>query len=77
MNWKDAERNELIEKVERLSGALRAINAVAGNLSDDRVMAIGGVNSGTSRAIMVVGARELAVNALRDTGFDVEDFSGE
>lgn len=67
--------SDLRTQVRDLSSALYSINVIAGNLSDDRVMAIGGVNGGTDRAIMVVGARELAYNALIRSGFTVDDHS--
>lgn len=72
MDPKDMEINRLRIQVTKLAGALIAINGIAGNLSDERVMAIGGVNGGTSRAIMVVSAREIAYTSLVGAGFGDE-----
>ncbi len=69
MDPKDMEINMLRIQVAKLAGALEAINGLAGNLSDERVMAVGGVNDGTSRAIMVVSAREIAYTSLIGAGF--------
>lgn len=45
--------------------ALRAVAMVAGNLSDEAVEAVGGVNDARSRALMVVSARAIARAALK------------
>jgi hypothetical protein len=66
---------DLQERCKVLSAALFAINGIAGNLSDKRVEAIGGVNDGKSRAIMVVEARKLAYTALVETVYLPELFS--
>lgn len=76
MNWKDAERDELEEKIAILAGGLKAIEQVGGNLSVTRLLAIGGVNDGVSRANMVVTARDIASNALELAGFEPTRFNG-
>ena len=49
---------------ERYKAALEAITGIAGNLTDEAVEAVGGVNDARSRALMVVTARQIAKNAL-------------
>ena len=69
MDPKDMEINMLRIQVAKLAGALIAINSIAGNLTDKRVLAVGGVNDGASRANMVVSAREIAYTSLIGAGF--------
>lgn len=54
----------LYSKADRLSAALEAVTRIAGNLTDEAVEAVGGVNDARSRALMVVAARQIAMNAL-------------
>ena len=59
--------NELEQQrsdADRLRAALEAIVNIAGNLSDERVESVNGVNDARSRASMVVTARQIAQNAL-------------
>ena len=49
---------------DRLRAALEAIVNIAGNLSDERVESVNGVNDARSRALMVICARQIAQNAL-------------
>lgn len=51
-------------EADKLRAALEAITGIAGNLTDEAVEAVGGVNEGKSRALMVVAARQIAKNAL-------------
>jgi hypothetical protein len=56
---------------DRYKAALESITKVAGNLSDEMVESIGGVNDGKSRALMVVIARKTALEALGRTVADL------
>ena len=59
--------NELEQQrsdADRLRAALEAIVNIAGNLSDERVENVNGINDARSRALMVVTARQIAQNAL-------------
>ena len=77
MDPKDMEINALNNKIadqqlviNQLIAGLYAITTIAGNLSDMRVEAVGGINDGKSRAIMVVTARQIAVETLNKAGFE-------
>lgn len=48
--------------------ALEAITRIAGNLTDEAVEAVGGINDARSRALMVITARQIAQNALAEKG---------
>lgn len=52
---------------ERYKAALEAITRIAGNLTDEAVEAVGGVNDARSRALMVVVARQIANKALTES----------
>lgn len=52
------------DEVKSLVTALRAVTNVAGNLTDEAVEAVGGINDARSRALMVVNARQIARAAL-------------
>lgn len=54
----------LLAERDRLREALTAISNIAGNLSDDALDAIGGVNDGRDRAIKLIAARQIARAAL-------------
>lgn len=51
---------------DRMRAALEAITRIAGNLSDEAVENVNGVNDARSRALMVVTARQIALNALAE-----------
>ena len=55
---------ELSSETDRMRAALEAVTHIAGNLTDEAVEAVGGVNDARSRALMVVTARQIAKNAL-------------
>lgn len=55
---------DAVNNHSRYKAALEAIANIAGNLTDEAVEAVGGVNDGKSRALMVVAARQIAKNAL-------------
>lgn len=55
-------------EIDRLRAALDSITKLGGNLSDERLLAIGGVNDGRSRANMYVFARQIARIALSVKG---------
>lgn len=50
---------------DKMRAALEAITNIAGNLSDEVVEAVGGINDARSRALMVVAARQIAKDALK------------
>lgn len=56
-----AERQRLGEAAIK---ALKAIAELGGNLSDERLISVSGPNDGVSRAILYIGAREIARNTL-------------
>lgn len=56
---------ELEGTIESVKSYLKDITRIAGNLPDETVEAIGGVNDGKSRALMVVYARKFARQALK------------
>lgn len=77
MDPKDMEINALNDKIvdqqqtiNQLIAGLYAITTVAGNLADRRIMEISGINDGKSHAIMVVNARDIAVDTLNKAGFE-------
>lgn len=55
--------------------ALRSIALVAGNLPDDRLTTRTGANDAVGRGLMVVSARAMARQCLKDGGF-VEESDG-
>lgn len=50
----------------KYKAALEAITRIAGNLTDEAVESVGGVNDARSRALMVITARQIAQNALAE-----------
>lgn len=56
---------ELEGTIESVKSYLKDITRIADNLPDETVEAIGGVNDGKSRALMVVYARKFARQALK------------
>lgn len=55
---------DAVNNHDRYKAALEAITNIAGNLTDEAVEAVGGVNDARSRALMVITARQIAKNAL-------------
>lgn len=53
---------------DKMRAALEAITRIAGNLSDEQVENVNGVNDARSRALMVTTARQIAQNALAEKG---------
>ena len=56
--------NRLVRQREGFLAALRAIDRIAGNLSDERIEAVGGVNDGKQRALWVIEARRIAHDVI-------------
>lgn len=59
--------------LDRAIAALRQIEAVAGNLTDDALMTATGANDARHRGTMVVNAREIARMALDTLHFAKEE----
>lgn len=60
------EVEKLEARIQYLELQLRSIAALGGNLSDQTILSIGGVNDGKSRALMYAGARTIARAALEE-----------
>jgi hypothetical protein len=61
----DAQELEALrEEVERLTTALQSIAAIGGNLSDEAIQKVGGINDARALALKVVHARQIARAAL-------------
>ena len=61
----DSRAGERVESNRQLLAALQSIASLGGNLTDDNLENVGGINDGRDRAIKYVAARQIALAAIK------------